>query len=310
MTNLSNLKKQFEALEKFCDGQLGVSAHHIEKNHDIHFNHDQRFLMCSTYKVAIAIYLLHKTEKNEIDLNELCKISEADFLPGIISTLNQLNFDVPQHISLHSLLRFMLQESCNSSTGIILNKIGGPPALNNFLQQINIHEIAMDFYTFDMFASWDGIKKLPDHCTLAQYKELEQAVPVEEVIATRKKIVAEIEKSGEGTATPQAMTMLLTKLFKNELLSKKSTELLLQIMRGCKRGPLRLMGLLPPRTPVAHKTGTLTGYTCDIGIITLPHNAGNIAISAYIKNSSKELANNERVLAEIGRSLYDYFLFT
>ena len=68
------------------------------------------------------------------------------------------------------------------------------------------------------------------------------------------------------------------------------------------------MGLLPNRTPVAHKTGSLTGYTCDIGIITLPHNAGNIAISSYIKNSHKDLTNNERVLAEVGRSIYDFFL--
>ena len=302
------LKKQFEALEKFCDGTLGVSALHIETNKAFHFNADQRFLMCSTYKVAIAVFLLHKTEENEINLNDLCEITETDLLPGVISTLNQFNYDVPQHISLHNLMRFMLQESCNSATGIILNKIGGPQALDAYLQSINIHEIGMDFYSFDMFASWDGIKNMPAKCTLAQYKALELAVPLKEVETARNKIMAEIEKSDEGTATPQAMTQLLTRLFKAELISKKSSDLILQIMRGCKRGPLRLMGLLPPRTPVAHKTGTLTGYTCDMGVITLPHQAGHIAVTAFIKKSSKDLTNNERVLAEVGRSLYDYFL--
>ncbi len=309
MANLTKLQKQFAAFEKYCDGTLGISACHIETNNEMHFNAEQRFLMCSTYKVAIATYLLHKTERNEISLNDLCKISEKDFLPGIVSTLNQLNYDVPQQISIHSLLRLMLQESCNTSTGIILDKIGSPYALEKYLHQIHIHDIGMDFYSFDMFASWDGIKNLPKNCTLAQYHELERAVPLTELEETRKIIIAEIEKTGESTATPQAMTLLLTKLFRHELLSKESTDLLLKIMRGCKRGPQRLMGLLPARTPVAHKTGTLTGYTCDIGIITLPHNAGNIAISAYIKNSSQDLMNNERVLAEVGRSVYDYFLF-
>jgi beta-lactamase class A len=56
------------------------------------------------------------------------------------------------------------------------------------------------------------------------------------------------------------------------------------------------------------QTGTLTGYTSDVGIITLPHQAGHVAVSVYIKNSSKDLANNERVIAEVGRTIYDFFL--
>jgi beta-lactamase class A len=69
------------------------------------------------------------------------------------------------------------------------------------------------------------------------------------------------------------------------------------------------MGLLPKKTPFSHKTGSLTGYTCDVGIMTLPHSRGHIAIAAYIKESNKDLANNEHVLAEIGRTLYDFFLY-
>lgn len=68
------------------------------------------------------------------------------------------------------------------------------------------------------------------------------------------------------------------------------------------------MGLLPRRTPVAHKTGTATGYTNDVGIITLPHDGGHIAITAFIKESSKDKTCNERILAEVGRTVYDYFL--
>jgi beta-lactamase class A len=80
-------------------------------------------------------------------------------------------------------------------------------------------------------------------------------------------------------------------------------------MRGCKRGQLRLLGLLPHKTPVAHKTGTLTGFACDVGIITLPNEAGSIAISVFIKESNKELEHLERIIAEVGRTIYDYFLF-
>lgn len=70
------------------------------------------------------------------------------------------------------------------------------------------------------------------------------------------------------------------------------------------------MGLLPPKTPVAHKTGTATGFTCDVGIITLPFEKGHIALSIYIAHSTNNLENNERVLAEAGRAIYDYFLYS
>lgn len=304
------LQKKFQFLEKFCDGTLGVSALHIETGNEISFNADQSFLMCSTCKVPMAIYLLLKSQRNEISLNDLYEVTEYDLRPGIIGTLNQFNYDVGQQISIHNLLRLMMQESCNTSTDILLRKIGGPNAIMNYLNQIDIKDMNVHSYTIEAISAWDGIKNLPKNFTLSEYKKLELAVSQEELIQAREKFKTDMEQTKNDTTIPVAMTKLLVKLFKNELIEPKLSELLLKIMRGCKRGPARLMGLLPPKTPVAHKTGTLTGYTCDVGIITLPEDYGNIAIAVYIKNSSKDLINNERVLAEVARSVYDFILFT
>jgi beta-lactamase class A len=303
------LQKKFQFLEQFCDGILGVNALHIETGTEISFNSDQQFLMCSTYKLPMAIYLLLRSQHNEISLNDLYEVTEYDLRPGIIGTLNQFNYDVGQQISIHNLLRLMMQESCNTSTDILLKKIGGPGAVMNYLNQIDIKNMNVDSYTIEAISVWDGIKNLPEKFTLSEYKELELAVSQEELIQAREKFKADIERNTKDTTTPVAMTKLLVKLFKNELIEPKLSEILLRIMRGCKRGPARLMGLLPPKTPVAHKTGTLTGYTCDVGIMTLPADYGHIAIAVYIKNSSKDLENNERVIAEVGRSVYDFILF-
>src|SRR5438046_3145357 len=89
MNNLPILQKQLQTIERFSAGTLGVSALHIETHNAVNFNEEARFLMCSTYKVPLAIYLLVKVESGEIDLNELCEITEYDLRPGIIGTLNQ-----------------------------------------------------------------------------------------------------------------------------------------------------------------------------------------------------------------------------
>lgn len=105
------------------------------------------------------------------------------------------------------------------------------------------------------------------------------------------------------------MVHLLSKVFHEEIINADHRDLLLSIMRRCKTGPTRLMGLLPKNTPVAHKTGTATGYNHDVGYITLPDNAGHIAIAVFIKESNTDTSLAERAIAEVARTIYDFFLY-
>lgn len=111
------------------------------------------------------------------------------------------------------------------------------------------------------------------------------------------------------TSTPEAMARLLEKLWRGELLSQASTALLLDIMTRCQTGENRIKGFLPPGIAVAHKTGTIGGTTNDVGIITLPEEAGHIALAVFVKESEAEVAERERAIAQIARGVYDYFLF-
>ena len=65
----------------------------------------------------------------------------------------------------------------------------------------------------------------------------------------------------------------------------------------------------PAGTIVAHKTGTIGGTTNDVGIITLPDDAGHVVIAAFVKGSSRPVESRERAIAEVSRAVYDFFLF-
>lgn len=301
----SNLEKQFKLFEKNCGGTLGVDALHLENGKIVKYKADETFLMCSTYKIPMAICLLQHIENGSLKLDDYLKITEFDLRPGVTGTLNQLDYTVPVKMSVENLLRFMLQESCNTSTDLLLRHIGGPLEVMKFLERSDIKNMRVDRSILEIISQWDGVQLPANHqMTLKQYNELELKVSPHDSSKAKNKF-----KNGvEDTATPAAMTSLIRKLFMNELLSKTHTKLLLDIMIGCKRGLLRLLGLLPEGTTVAHKTGTLTGYTCDVGVITLPHDAGHFVVSVYIKDSIKDLRNNERMIAEVGRTLYDYYL--
>jgi beta-lactamase class A len=105
------------------------------------------------------------------------------------------------------------------------------------------------------------------------------------------------------------MTRLLAGLYRKDVLKPRSAEFLLDIMRRCRTGEGRLKGMLPEGTEVAHKTGSIGGSTNDVGIITLPDDAGHVAIAIFVKSSEKEESTLERTIAEIARAIYDFFLF-
>ena len=67
-------------------------------------------------------------------------------------------------------------------------------------------------------------------------------------------------------------------------------------------------------TVVAHKTGSsdtndkgITAATNDIGIITLP-NGKHFAIAVYVSDSSEKSDVNEKIIAEICKSVWDYLV--
>ena len=70
----------------------------------------------------------------------------------------------------------------------------------------------------------------------------------------------------------------------------------------------RLRGGLPPRTPVAHKTGTVGDVINDAGVITLPDGKGEVVI-AVLMQSTADTAQRERTIADLARAAHDYFLF-
>jgi beta-lactamase class A len=104
------------------------------------------------------------------------------------------------------------------------------------------------------------------------------------------------------------MADLLLKIYAKKLHKPESAELLLDIMRRCQTGDARIKGMLPPNTEIAHKTGSIGGTINDVGILTLPENAGHIVIALFVKQGTKS-ETSERAIAQISRTVYDYFLY-
>jgi beta-lactamase class A len=82
-----------------------------------------------------------------------------------------------------------------------------------------------------------------------------------------------------------------------------------EIMERNTTGKARIRGRLPDGLTVAEKTGTIGSSLNDVGMVTLPENAGKILVAIFITRSKKPFEDRERAISDISRALYDYYLF-
>jgi len=116
-----------------------------------------------------------------------------------------------------------------------------------------------------------------------------------------------------NTTTPNFSNQLLKLFLEKKLLSKKSTKFLYKTMVATSVGQNRIKGKLPPKTEVAHRTGSsftndagLTGAINDIGTVKLP-NGKYFIISVFVHNTTESFKNGEEIIADITKAAWDYY---
>lgn len=304
------LEQELLRLSNLSGGKVGLCATHIESGKTITQNAKEPFPMASSYKVAIATQLLTRVDSGSLTLDQLVPISQNDLHPG--SGMLSDRFSWPNttnpgvSLSIRSLLELMLLISDNSATDVCLRLAGGPAAVNACMSRLGISGLRVDRPTAWLISDWMGVPMSTQQAWLpARFDSLSKARTKEQLDASS----VVFDRDPRDTSTPETMTLLLVKLYNQPVLKPATQALILDIMKRCETGLARLKGALPPATEVRHKTGTIGMTTNDVGIITLPGDAGHVAISVFVKSSPKDGPERERAIAEVTRTIYDFFLF-
>lgn len=303
-TSVARLEREIARLATIAGGQVGVGAIHLETGRSVYLNRHEVFPMASSYKVPIAVQLLTRVDRGEIRLDSMIALRPGDLHPGS-GMIAELLDDPGVSLSVRNLLELMLLISDNSATDVVMRAAGGAAAVSARMRDVGLTGIRVDRPTIRLIGDWVGIADVSDTTPPAQYREMARAVQD----SARKVAASAFNADPRDTSTPDAMARLLEKIWRGQILSPASTELLLDIMRRSTTGADRLKGMLPPATEVSHKTGTIGGTTNDVGIISLPDGAGHVIAVVFVKASDKPVPERERAIAQIARAVYDYFLF-
>jgi len=170
-----------------------------------------------------------------------------------------------------SLMERMMIHSDNHATDILIRDLGGPRGIQDWVSFNGLNNLRVDRNIAGLLASKRDLWDVRD------------------------------------SSTPLAMIDLLRRLDRGKVLSTESRAHLMALMARCETGKNRIRGLLPWGTRVEHKTGTLNGYSSDVGYITLG-NGHRVAVAMFARGG----ADRPKTIAEAARAIYDGFtrLFT
>lgn len=265
----NELRDRIEQISQAARGRVGVKATVLETGESVTLNGDRQFPMQSVYKFPIGMTVLAQVDRGKLKLGKKIRVEASDVLQGsrILDEKSQ-----GMEFSLAELLKYMVSESDNTASDVLLRQIGEPMIVTEYLRDLGVNDIV--------------------------------------VANTEKELGQDTAVQYRNYATPDAAVVLLRAFHEGKGLSKSSQALLRQLMTETTTGPKRIKGLLPDGTVVAHKTGTsstvngVTAATNDVGLVTLP-NGRHMAIAVFVSDSGANNAVREEVIAKVTKAAWD-----
>lgn len=287
---------------------MGVAVRHLETGVERSYQADLPFPMASTYKIAIGACALRLVDRGELEIGTLVPIE-----PRQRSTSSILSTHFPRPglaVSLQNLLELMLTQSDNTATDVILDTIGGAGQVQACLRDAGVDGMRVDRSTAQILRDYAGVAA-PGDPAQSFYEQfttlLEQSRATAWFLDGSGAPYLAFERDPRDQASPRAMTGLLEIIWKDRWLSPSNSALMRDIL-GHSHEPLRLGRGLPSGTPLAHKTGTLSGTVNDTGVIELPGGQGHVIVTVYIKGARGPQDGAEAAIGDIARAVYDYFV--
>jgi beta-lactamase class A len=247
-------------IEQDLGGRIGVAILDTANNRSIAYHATNRFPMCSTFKFLLAAAVLQRVDKKEEQLDRNITYGSADLLEWAPVTKQHVQ---DGNMTVDALCAAALEYSDNTAAHLLLQTMGGPHGLTEFVRSLG-----------------DGVTRLDRN-----EPNLNTAIKGDE----------------RDTTTPAAMLNDLKSLLLEEKLSAAGRQRLEGWLVKNTTGDKRLRAGLPSTWQIGDKTGTgENGARGDVAIARPPDRAP-ILIVVYTVESPAPSEKINEAFAAIGK---------
>jgi beta-lactamase class A len=123
--------EELSLLERQIGGRIGVAACSTARDVRITHRANERFAMCSTFKLLLAAAILARVDAQQLRLDQLIRYSRDSLLAN--SPLTTAHVDAGA-LSLGEMARAVVEVSDNTAANQLLALVGGPQGYTRFLR--------------------------------------------------------------------------------------------------------------------------------------------------------------------------------
>jgi beta-lactamase class A len=248
------------AIETRIGGRIGVAALDTTNSKHVDYRADERFPMCSTFKFLAAAAVLKCVDEKKEKLERFVPYGAKEILEYAPVTKEHLK---DGGMTLGALCAAAIEQSDNTAGNLLLNAIGGPAGLTNFVRTLG-----------DKVTRLDRIE--PD---------LNSAIPGDE----------------RDTTTPAAICSDMQRLLLGDALSEASRRQLEDWLQRNETGGPMIRAGVPKNWIIGDKTGRgSNGATNDIAIVRPPGRAP-ILLAIYSVGSTAAPDDRAAAIAEVAK---------
>jgi len=257
-----------DSAERRLGGRVGIVVWDLRNDARVGRRSAEGFPMASVFKLTVALAIYDAVDRGILRLNDKVAIEPRDLLFDFSRIASDWKRGRKGPYPLRELIDRMLIESDNTAADTLYRLVRGNAPINAVLVRKGI----------------SGITVRTNEAGL-------------HVDARAGRTFA---KGGDNVGTPDAVANLLAKLQMGTLLSTNSRAQFMNALLASRTGDARLRAGLPPRTPLAHKTGTSAAPERDATIAALARDVYGITRSALAR-SEIHVAHAPRLRGDTSR---------
>lgn len=143
----------FAALEARSGGRLGVHAVNLATGRTLGHRADERFALCSTFKVLLAGAVLARVDAERERLERIVPITQADMRSHAPVTETYL---AAGQVSIGVLCKAAVEVSDNPAANLLLKTMGGPQGLTAWLRRLGDPLTRLDRWETELNSATPG----------------------------------------------------------------------------------------------------------------------------------------------------------
>lgn len=137
----ASAKDAFAAIEAETGGRVGVFALDTGTGRWLAHRPDERFAMCSTFKLPLVAAVLSRVDRARLSLDERVAYAESDLLEHSPVTRAHVGAG---SMSVEALAEAAITVSDNAAANLLLSKVDGPAGLTSFVRDLGDHVTRFD----------------------------------------------------------------------------------------------------------------------------------------------------------------------